>query len=61
MVCEATGGYERRLLEQLHQARGPVWRLQPSQIHETMKLHINFTAFEELDAEGPAWLGHAYD
>ena len=43
------------------ESQAPVWRLQPSQIHETMKLHINFTAFEELDAEGPAWLGHAYD
>jgi len=32
VVCEATGGYERRLLEQLHQARVPVCRLQPGRV-----------------------------
>ena len=31
-VCEATGGYERRLLEQLHQAGVPVCRLQPGRV-----------------------------
>lgn len=32
VVCEATGGYERRLLEQLHQAQVPVCRVQPGRV-----------------------------
>jgi hypothetical protein len=43
------------------ESQAPVWRLQPSRIHETMKLQISFTALEEVDAEALAWLEHAYD
>jgi hypothetical protein len=38
----------------------PIGRLQPSRIHETMKLQINFTKPEEVDAEARRWLEKAY-
>ena len=39
----------------------PGGRLQPSRIHETMKLQISLTTAEELDAEALGWLKRAYD
>jgi hypothetical protein len=39
----------------------PGGRLQPSRIHETMKLQISFTKREEVDAEALRWLRKAYD
>jgi hypothetical protein len=38
----------------------PGGRLQPSRIHETMKLQISLTSPEEIDAEVLAWLRRAY-
>jgi hypothetical protein len=39
----------------------PGGRLQPSRIHETMKLQISFTKPEEVDAEARRWLKKAYE
>jgi hypothetical protein len=39
----------------------PGGRLQPSRIHETMKLQISFTALNQVDAEAVGWLKKAYD
>ena len=39
----------------------PGGRLQPSSIHETMKLQISLTTPEQLDAEVLRWLRKAYD
>jgi hypothetical protein len=39
----------------------PNGRLQPSRIHETMKLQISFMKPEEVDAEARRWLKKAYD
>jgi uncharacterized protein DUF5655 len=39
----------------------PGGRLQPSKIHETMKVQISFTALDEVDAEALDWLKQAYD
>jgi hypothetical protein len=39
----------------------PGGRLQPSRIHETMKLQISFTAPDQVDAEALGWLKKAYD
>jgi hypothetical protein len=38
----------------------PGGRLQPSKIHETMKLQISFSSPEEVDAEALDWLEKAY-
>jgi hypothetical protein len=39
----------------------PAGRLQPSTIHETMKLEISLKSVDELDAEVLRWLRQAYD
>jgi hypothetical protein len=39
----------------------PGRRLQPSRIHETMKLQISFTKLEEVDAGALGWLQEAYE
>ncbi len=39
----------------------PFGRLQPSTIHETMKLQISLGSVEEIDAEVLSWLRRAYD
>jgi Domain of unknown function (DUF5655) len=39
----------------------PVGRLQPSKIHETMRLQISFTTRDEVDSEALDWLQRAYD
>jgi hypothetical protein len=39
----------------------PGGRLQPSKIHETMKLQISLTAPDDVDAEMLAWLKKAYE
>src|SRR5688500_15974452 len=39
----------------------PSGRLQPSMIHETMKLQISLTSIEEIDVEVLSWLRQAYD
>jgi hypothetical protein len=36
-------------------------RLQPSKIHDTMRLQISFTTRDELDSEALDWLQRAYD
>jgi hypothetical protein len=38
----------------------PSGRLQPSRIHETMKLQMSLTSVEEIDAEVLEWLRRAY-
>jgi hypothetical protein len=39
----------------------PGGRLQPSKIHETMRLQISFTMRDEVDSEALDWLQRAYD
>jgi hypothetical protein len=39
----------------------PTGRLQPSRIHETMKLQISLTSVDEIDAEVLSWLRQAYN
>lgn len=39
----------------------PGGRLQPSKIHETMRLQMSFTSRDEVDSEALAWLQKAYD
>lgn len=39
----------------------PVGRLQPSKLHETMRLQISLTSVEEVDSEVLEWLRRAYD
>ena len=39
----------------------PSGRLQPSSIHETMKLQIGLHSVEEIDAELLSWLRRAYN
>jgi hypothetical protein len=39
----------------------PGGRLQPSKIHETMRLQISFTTRGEVDSEALDWLQQAYD
>jgi hypothetical protein len=39
----------------------PGGRLQPSKIHETMRLQISFTTRDEVDSEALDWLQLAYD
>jgi len=39
----------------------PGGRLQPSKIHETMRLQLSFTSPDELDSEALSWLQQAYD
>jgi hypothetical protein len=39
----------------------PGGRLQPSKLHETMRLQIGLTSAEEVDAEVLEWLRRAYD
>jgi Domain of unknown function (DUF5655) len=41
--------------------RKPRGRLQPSKIHETMRLQISLTAREQVDLEVLGWLQQAYD
>ena len=39
----------------------PGGRLQPSKIHETMRLQISFTMRDEVDSEALDWLRRAFD
>jgi len=39
----------------------PGGRLQPSKIHDTMRLQISFTTCDEVDSEALDWLQRAYD
>jgi hypothetical protein len=39
----------------------PAGRLQPSRIHETMKLQISLTSVDQVDAQVLSWLRQAYD
>lgn len=39
----------------------PRGRLQPSTIHETMKVQISFTTPDQVDAEALTWLQQAYE
>jgi len=49
VVCEATGGYERRLLEQLHQARVPVCRLQPGRVRHFARAEGTLAKTDRID------------
>jgi hypothetical protein len=39
----------------------PGGRLQPSNIHETMRLQISLTSIDEVDLEVLNWLQQAYE
>jgi len=43
------------------EGRQPGGRLQPSRIHETMKLQISLTTVEEVDSEVQDWMQLAFD
>jgi hypothetical protein len=43
------------------EGRKPGGRLQPSKIHETMKLQISLTEVEEVDSEVLDWMQRAFD
>ncbi|HXS31552.1 MAG TPA: transposase [Steroidobacteraceae bacterium] len=49
VVCEATGGYERRLLEQLHQAQVPVCRLQPGRVRSFARAEGTWAKTDRID------------
>jgi len=49
VVCEATGGYERRLLEQMHQARVPVCRLQPGRVRHFARAEGTLAKTDRID------------
>jgi transposase len=49
VVCEATGGYERRLLAQLHQARVPVCRLQPGRVRHFARAEGTLAKTDKID------------
>jgi transposase len=49
VVCEATGGYERRLLELLHQARVPVCRLQPGRVRHFARAEGTLAKTDRID------------
>lgn len=49
VVCEATGGYERRLLEQLHQAGVPVCRLQPGRVRHFARAEGTLAKTDRID------------
>jgi transposase len=49
VVCEATGGYERRLLEQLHEARVPVCRLQPGRVRHFARAEGTLAKTDKID------------
>lgn len=43
------------------EGRKPTGRLQPSKIHETMKLQISLSTVEEVDSEVLDWMQLAFD
>ena len=49
VVCEATGGYERRLLELLHQAEVPVCRLQPGRVRHFARAEGTLAKTDKID------------
>ena len=49
VVCEATGGYERRLLEMLHQAQVPVCRLQPGRVRYFAQAEGTLAKTDKID------------
>lgn len=50
IVCEATGGYEHRLLQALHQARIPVSRLTPRQVRDYARARGHLAKTAAIDA-----------
>ena len=49
VVCEATGGYERRLLEELHAAQVPVSRLQPGRVRSFARAEGTLAKTDKID------------
>jgi len=49
VVCEATGGYERRLLDMMHQARVPVCRLQPGRVRHFAQAEGTLAKTDRID------------
>jgi transposase len=49
VVCEATGGYERRLLEQMHQAGVPVCRLPPGRVRHFARAEGTLAKTDRID------------
>jgi transposase len=49
VVCEATGGYERQLLTQLHAAALPVCRLQPGRVRSFARAEGTLAKTDRID------------
>jgi transposase len=49
VVCEASGGYERRLLAQLHAERLPVCRLQPGRVRHFARAEGTLAKTDRID------------
>lgn len=49
VVCEASGGYERRLLAQLHQVGLPVCRLQPGRVRHFARAEGTWAKTDKID------------
>jgi transposase len=49
VVCEATGGYERRLLEMMQQAQVPVCRLQPGRVRNFARAEGTLAKTDRID------------
>lgn len=49
VVCEASGGYERRLLEQLHAAKVAVCRLQPGRVRNFARAEGTLAKTDKID------------
>ena len=49
VVCEASGGYERRLLAQLHEAKVPVCRLQPGRVRYFARAEGTLAKTDRID------------
>lgn len=50
VVCEATGGYERALVEALHKAKIPVSVVNPAQVHAAAKARGQRAKTDRIDA-----------
>jgi transposase len=49
VVCEATGGYERELLAQLHHARLPACRVQPGRVRNFARAEGTLAKSDKID------------
>jgi hypothetical protein len=74
LAAKGITGYAQKLLARIQpttksrvdlalrlEGRKPTGRLQPSKIHETMKLQISLSTVEEIDSEVLDWMQLAFD